>query len=94
MELARNKQELPLDPKYPFLLGRLGFGLVAFTFLLSELKIGGWVWLGVLMLYVASTSYELSGRGSIEEWGMMERVITSLLGVLCIGFSVISVLSW
>lgn len=94
MELARNKQELPLDPKYPFVLGSLGFGLVAFTFLLSQLKTGGWVWLGVLLLYVAAKGYELSGRGSIEEWGMMERVSTSLIGIFCIGFSAFGVLSW
>ncbi len=93
MEPARNKKDLPLDPKYPFFLGRLGFGLVAFMFLLSQWKTGGWTWLGLLLVYVAATSYELSGRGSIEEWSMMERVTTCLLGLFCIGFSVIGVLS-
>ena len=94
MELARNKQDLPLDPKYPFFLGRLGFGLIAFAFLLSQLKTDGWVWLGVLFLYMAATGYELSGRGSIEEWGMMERLSACVIGVFCIGFSAFGVLSW
>lgn len=82
-------------PELPFVLSRVGYGAIALTTLIIYRRddSASDLFLFWFFLYLTIESPKLSGKGSIEEWSMSEKVTTSIIGLCCVGLAWLSVLS-